>query len=273
MRRLPIHLTKAKDPETMTLNPPIVPIPMVLGGKTIGDSAQTIINYFENTRTRNTIQNFDYVAFINRKNFAAGLSPRITQSTITAANWLNAAFSRGFPGNPLTAWFAPQEATARWTLLTPAHTFMASDPNICNGFYDDMCEIWSHFVPVIATGKKIGIGETQVNKVLHQLYPDLFPIFDSKLNDLYQPFKTSCRSKVRAIRNRSCPDNRWNLDGFGWEPFRLDMLREQHKFAALRQQVATLPCRNQSQIASMPMQLWASRNLSDVRLMDIVAWS
>jgi hypothetical protein len=62
-------------------------------------------------------------------------------------------------------------------------------------------------------------------------------------------------------------------DQFGWEPFRLDMVREAPKFAEIRSQAAVLPCANTLMIGDVRVNQWAAKNLSDVRLMDIWAWS
>ncbi len=190
----------------MSFPAPFTPVPLTLAGRTVPDSADLVIAYLEGRDgigTANRIADYDFAALVGRNDFLRGLSPRITQGTIDSANNLMAQFHRTFAGDPLTDWFAPQEVTAPWDVITSGHTFTGADPAECGGQYDDICEIWSHFIPVSRTGRKNGIGETQVNKVLHQLFPNLIPIFDKRLNDCTSPsrrnFAPSSARHVSAI--------------------------------------------------------------------------
>jgi hypothetical protein len=261
----------------VTIANDFTPVTITLAGRTVADAADSVIAYLEGrggTGTANRIADYDYAALVQRNDFAQRLShTRITRATIASADNLMAQFHRTYAGNPLTDWFAPQEATAPWEVITAAHTFIGADPNNCDGHYDDVCVLWNHFIPVTQIGRKIGIGETQVNKVLHQIFPNLIPIFDRKLNDLYWQFKAPLRTSIRAIRQQNCPTNPWNKDGFGWEPMRQDMIAiTAAGFHEIRRQVATRPCLNRLVLDSQAAQVWAARNLSDVRLIDMIAW-
>ena len=165
-------------------------------------------------------------------------------------------------------WFKKQEPTAPWQQVTATTTFVGADPQTVGGSYDAMCALWYHFF----TGRPKGIGGTQVNKVLHQVLPELVVIYDTRLSDLYK--EISFKAEVKKARNAQDTTNKWNkMDGFSWEPLRQDMTTiTPAQEANIRQGVAELPCKNALIIEGRAANIWASENLSLVRLIDMVAW-
>ena len=251
-----------------------VPIRIRIAGQVVQDAADEVIAYLEgrNHGTQNRIQDFDHAAYLGR--LATPLT--ITKATINSANKLRAQMGRNYtgPGTPLTGWLQPQQLTTPWNILTTAHTFMNADPSVCGGIYDDFCAIWYNFYPMHVQGRRNGISTAKINKVLHQLVPDFFPIVDSKVLNLYYNmlFQGAARSIcARVVANRAnagCA-NPFN-DGFLYEPIRQDM--RNINFTAIRQQVSVMPCNNSLLIAGQPANVWAAANLSDVRIFDMIAW-
>jgi hypothetical protein len=256
--------------------PPHTPVPITLGSKVVPDIASSVIAYLESHNTHDRIFDFDYAAFQRRQDFATGISPtRITIETIRSAQKLMAQFHRSLGMNENTAlqfafqWFQQQEATAPWHLIVPRVDFVGADPAVVGRDYDAMCELWFHF----DCGSPDGIGGTQINKVLHQIFPDLVVIYDSKLSDLYKGKRLG-----RGIKNARNAQDRTNeltkQDSFAWEPLRRDMATLTPADARnIRQGVAALPCTNTHIIQGLPANVWASQNLSLVRLIDMVAWN
>jgi len=266
----------------MTTVPSFTPVRITLAGRVIPDAADMVIAYLEGrtNRTQERIYDFDYAAQRGRVAFLSGSNTRrITQKSIDSANKLRARMGYGYrgEGSPLSGGCEPREGLADWSRITPAHTFIAADPNHCGGIYDDYCAIWYNFFPPSAVGQRIGIGPAKVNKILHQLYPDLFPIFDGNLHSLY--FKGSfsteandiCAKVIESRDLAQCPSAYG--DTYLYEPLRLDMAAiSRDDYEEIRRQVSTRPCENSHVIEKKSAQKWAAENLSDVRLIDMIAW-
>ena len=271
------HKTANESPgivETMTSAPSFTPVSIALAGRTIPDAADMVIRYLNGVAGQR-ILDFDYEAKVRRDAFAAGTQrTRITRNTIVSAQNLMAQFHRTLKMSEQAAitrafeFFAAAEATAPWHLITPAHTFLEADPVVCGDKYDDLCEIWFHFRDLSPRG----IGAVQINKVLHQVMPDLVVVYDSVLRGLYKG-RTVGREVANA-RRRLDAANKWTKrDDFGWEPMRRDMRTiSAEDFVEIRRQVATRPCWNSCVIEEKSAQKWAAENLSDVRLIDMIAW-
>jgi len=258
----------------MTTTPAYTPVPITLGSKSVPDVAKSVIDYLE-APTKNRISDYDYAAHQRRLDFASGASKtRITRETIKSAQCLSAEFERSLGMKEADAidfayeWFKKQEATAPWHLFPSPQEFVNADPLILDASYDALCELWYHFYD----GRPTGIGGTQINKVLHQVLPELVVIYDSKLSDLYKGKRLG--REVKKARNAQDKTNKWNKkDSFAWEPLRRDMATlKATDITNIRQGVAKLPCKNDLIIEGKAANIWASENLSLVRLIDMVAW-
>lgn len=251
-----------------------IPVPITLGSKSVPDVAKSVIDYLE-APTKNRISDYDFAAHQRRLDFASGASDtRITRETIKSAQHLMAQFDRSLGMKEEDAidfayeWFKKQEATAPWHLFNSPQEFVNADPLILDASHDALCELWFHF----GDDSPTGIGGTQINKVLHQVLPELVVIYDDKLSDLYEGEKLGVAvKKARIAKGKT---NKWNKkDRFSWEPLRRDMKTiTPAKEANIRQGVAELPCKNAIIIEGKAANVWASENLSLVRLIDMVAW-
>jgi hypothetical protein len=148
--------------------------------------------------------------------------------------------------------------------------FINADPSIPGGEYDDMSSVWFHFFD----GHPKGIGAVQVNKVLHQIFPGLFPLFDDRLQKKYKKLMPAEASRINEARKTADPHGLLPISDrfFEWEPMRLDMIRESGNLATVRKQIEELPCSNHLEIDGLPINVWAGRNLTDLRLIDILLW-
>jgi hypothetical protein len=252
-------------------------VTITIAGRTISDAADYVIAYLEG-RTAGTsqrIRDYDYDASLRRQAFAEGSSPfRITEGTIVSAIKLNGRLAY----RQLADWYRPREEAINWNLVPSDCTFVMSDPSECDGAYDNLCAAWFNFLPLHVLGhKEFGVGATQINKILHQVLPNLVPIFDRKLFDLYfsgdyRDEAIMASQEVAASRLAARCESRF-ADGFKWEPLRRDMERiTRSDFNMIREQVAERPCMNTLVLDGLPAQVWAAKNLSDVRLIDMIAW-
>jgi hypothetical protein len=261
----------------MTGIPTFTPVPVVIAGRLVSDAAGSVITYLDGAR-RNTSQrvlDYDLAAWERRESFNSGLSTRrISRESIVSANRLRGRLRH----SQLVNWYEPQELTTRWDLVTPADTFVGADPKICGGTYDNLCAIWYNFRPTHVLGHaQFCVGATQVNKVLHQVLPNLVPIFDDKLRKLYfqGPFRATSLSICDVVTRGRLTLDCASLfgDGFEWEPLRLDMAAiSPGQFREIRRQIATRPSANALLLRGLRANVWASTNLSDIRIFDMIAW-
>ena len=250
-------------------------VPITLGSKSVPDVAKSVIDYLKAPNTKNRISDYDFAAHQRRLDFASGArGTRITRETIKSAQYLGAQFHRSLGMKEEDAidfayeWFKKQEAKAPRHLFNSPQEFVNADPLILDASYDALCELWYHF----DNGSPTGIGGTQINKVLHQVLPELVVIYDDKLSDLYEGEKLG--GAVKKARIAKDKTNKWNeKDSFAWEPLRRDMKTiTPAKEANIRQGVAELTCKDDDTIEGKVANIWASKNLSLVRLIDMVAW-
>ncbi len=261
----------------LTVIPPFTPVAIVIAGRSVNDAAGSVISYLDGAGhgTSRRVLDYDFAALRRREDFSSGLSvSRISAGSIDSANRLRGRLRH----SQLADWYAPQEATSNWNSVTLSHTFVAADPSVCGDIYDDLCEIWYNFLPSYVLGHKaFNIGATQVNKILHQVLPSLIPIFDSKLRGLYfqGPFRATARAicdRVTLSRDTAGCKSPFD-DGFEWEPLRRDMSAiSPWQFGEIRRQVANRPTTNALLLRGLRANVWASANLTDVRLIDMIAW-
>lgn len=245
---------------------------VILAGTSIADAADQILAYIEAPGTFSTLDYFDRAAHDGRFYHLLGESRQaITQSSIDAANWIGAQLTRSYVAGPPLDWFGPQELSAPWHLINPKRRFVDADPSIPGGEYDDLSRIWFHFY----NGTPKGIGPTQINKVLHQIYPNLFPIFDKRLRLRYASEIKFESTRVKSARAVADPSAKFMVEdkNFDWEPMRVDIVRESPKLPLIRRQLSDLPCDNHLRIHGEPVNVWASQNLSDIRIFDILLWT
>lgn len=120
-----------------------------------------------------------------------------------------------------------------------------ADPARPGGLYDDMNAL---FDAHIGNGVKVG----KVSKLLHLKRPALYPILDSALSALYRGAATAAATRYpnRAFRRMH------------WAAIRDDVVANRQALDAIRTQAGAVPV----------LRARGVHTLSDVRLLDILAW-
>lgn len=115
--------------------------------------------------------------------------------------------------------------------------------------------MWDHFSS--KAPKRVAVAK--ISKVLYLMRPHLYPILDSRLTAFYEvPAKVAAR-EVAATR----PDLA-SFKQLQWEAIRRDIESNRDALAELRGALER---------SSVPLALEASERLSDVRLLDMLAWA
>lgn len=121
--------------------------------------------------------------------------------------------------------------------------------------YDDASELWAHFSA--AAPKRVGVAK--ISKVLYLMRPGMFPILDSRLTAAYESAAKEAARQVAAVR----PDFA-KFKRLQWEAVRRDLVSNATAIAALREALVSAP---------VPLADEAARRLSDLRLLDMMAWA
>ena len=261
----------------------------------MNDALQVVVNKIE--KESRTLQCYDAMA---------GLVTAIGPSQVIAANVISAGIGRGYTKlHPIAAstahaWFNAHLAIAQriWGGALPASLLLA-DPTVVGGPYDALAEFWFEFADHRAqcgsngntllhqNGRKLSyVGETQINKVLYLVYPNLFPIFDSVLRRRTYAgvFQANCQGILKARGGVNVGNHK---DGFRWEPFRQDLKANTRAgaFTAIRVGLNLMGAAGQTTRlhsgsliptafvngTTVDIYGWAAAHLTDNRLMDFLA--
>jgi len=150
-------------------------------------------------------------------------------------------------------WFVEIASTAPWAEVSPDLDLRACDASIEGAEYDAAEALYMHFFG--QRPKSVSIGK--VHKVLHVKRPNLYPILDSRLRQLYRP---AARDAAAELQERS---KRWNgTREHYWEGIRLDLLRNSESIGKLRGQLE----------ASDGDEAALAVSLTDLRLLDLLTW-
>lgn len=130
-----------------------------------------------------------------------------------------------------------------------------TNPLDAEGLYDRAVALWEHFW----AARPAGVSTAKISKVLYLMRPGLFPILDSYLIRFYRTAALATAIDIgykRKILSQS--------KTLYWEAVRRDILDNEAGLYSLRQALAS---------AQLPLTEQASRCLSDLRLLDILAWA
>jgi hypothetical protein len=103
------------------------------------------------------------------------------------------------------------------------------------------------------------VSTAKISKVLHLMRPGLFPMLDSYLTRFYRTAALAAATDIGHKREILSPHKM-----LYWEAVRQDILNNEAGLYTLRQTLAS---------AQSPLTEQASRCLSDLRLLDILAWA
>jgi hypothetical protein len=139
-----------------------------------------------------------------------------------------------------------------WGAVPPDTRLADADPSVHGGLYDHALALFDHFHKA---GKR-GIGYGKISKVLHLKRPHLYPILDSKLRDAYRGPAAAAAQRFQQHR----PGVRWSF----WAAVRDDVLNPAN--------VEALKAVRTEMRAHENELVRRAAELSDVRLLDILAW-
>ncbi|WP_433285543.1 DUF6308 family protein [Micromonospora sp. CA-244673] len=218
----------------------VVP-PISVAGRVIRDPLATFVGYCQNHG--GTLQRYDGLA---------GSSPSLTPQLIKATRWpwMNSRISRKQEEHLLR-----HSDSAPWQDVPVDARLHDADPLEPDGGYARMLRLYEHFFQERPTG----LGHAKVSKCLYLMRPALFVILDSKLLKLYRTSAVEAADELRSTGYPHAPKRR----AF-WAAYRDDVLRASDALAALRAAARQHP---------NPVVVAAADRLTDVRIIDILAWS
>jgi hypothetical protein len=147
------------------------------------------------------------------------------------------------------AWFIERAVQAPWSVV-PCHARLVdADPMVVGGAYDDALALYNHF----ADAAPVQVRGGKIHKLLHLKRPHLYPILDSRLRHTY-------RAKARLASVQLAQHGRLKGSAY-WAAIREDLLANASSLCQLREQFAR------------DSELGLLVGLSDLRLLDILAWS
>jgi Family of unknown function (DUF6308) len=146
-------------------------------------------------------------------------------------------------------------AAAPWGQVAPDALLQDADAAQPGGLYDAASALWEHFW----TERPEGVATAKISKVLYLMRPALFPIVDHRLRSFYGPASKAAARDVASRRPEFAACKRLT-----WEAVRRDLLGNQAAVRELRGALGDIDCALASE---------ASAKLSDLRLLDMLAWA
>ena len=214
---------------------------ITVGGHVVRDPADAIADYLN--QHGGTVTHYD---------FLAGTFDRIDADLVRATRspWMGSRISA-----KEAAWLIDRGTTAPWAAVPLDAQLKDADPRAIDGLYDRAALLWEHFWDA----RPANVSTAKISKTLYLMRPGLFPILDSYLTMFY---RTASRAAAVDV-----DQDRASL-GIGrtlyWEAIRRDILGSETELRVLRQVLAA---------AGAPLPEQAARTLSDLRLLDLLAFA
>jgi hypothetical protein len=206
---------------------------ITIAGRTLLKPVKTLTDYGE--RYPGTLAKYD---------FGDKGDPNIlTADEIWATRIIHSRFSRAEQSE-----LEKRSATwsASWAAITPNARIADANPQIEDGLYDAMQKLYSLMTDLQ------GVGWAKASKVLHFKRPDLYPILDSRLLDLYRDPATRIAQKHSSRGYRR----------MYWAAIRIDVMANKDALRIVRED-----------LASQGGEAGKLSALSDLRILDILSWS
>ena len=219
-----------------------VPSPAIaVAGRVVLDPARAIEAYLQ--RHGGTVAHYDFLAATFGQ-----INPDLIRAT--RSPWMGSRISA-----KEAAWFISQGATAPWAAIPLDAQLKEADPLAEDGLYDRAAVLWEHFW----AARPANISTAKISKVLYLMRPGLVPILDSYLTRFY---RTAARAAAIDVGLKRASLGRFRT--LYWEAVRRDLLAAEAALPVLRQQLAA---------AESPLAEQAARTLTDVRLLDMLAFA
>lgn len=215
--------------------------PIAVAGRVVGNPAYAVAQYLE--QHGGTVTHYD---------FRAATFGQVTPDLIRATRspWMGSRISAA-----QATWIISRGTTAPWSTISLDAQLKEADPLVEGGLYDRAAALWEHFWDARPTG----ISTAKFSKVLYLMRPGLFPILDSYLVKFYRAAAREAASEVGRQR-----PSLGRLTTLYWEAIRQDILRSEAALQVLREVLTASP---------VPMAQTAAQRLSDLRLLDMLAWA
>ena len=214
---------------------------ITVGGRVVRDPADAVATYLE--KYGGTVTHYD---------FRAGTFDQIDPDLVRATRspWMGSRISA-----KEAAWLIDRGTTAPWAAVPLDAQLKDADPLVIDGLYDRAAALWEHFWDA----RPANVSTAKISKVLYLMRPGLFPILDSYLVRFY---RAAARAAAVDVAKKRASLGRFRT--LYWEAIRRDILDNEAGLQALRQ---VLP------ETGAPLAGQAARGLSDLRLLDMLAWA
>lgn len=211
--------------------------PIEIAGWAVPDPLTVLASYCRNHAK--TLRDYDWLA---------GTTDSLTREQITATYRMSSRISRTD-----ARWLLGQAATAGWDTVDKAALLNDADPAIRGGLYDQADALYAYFY----RSRPRNVNHAKVSKCLYLMRPGLIPVLDSRVLKLY---RRSARAAARELAGTGLP-YRWAY----WAAIRKDLLRASNAWTVLRDELR--------RVDPDGIHGEAANRLSDLRLLDILAWS
>jgi hypothetical protein len=214
---------------------------IVVGGRVVRDPAHAIVRYLE--RHGGTVIHYD---------FRAATFDQINLDLVRATRspWMGSRISA-----KEAAWIIGRGIIAPWAAIPLDAQLKEADPLAEGGLYDQAAALWEHFWDA----RPANVSTAKISKVLYLMRPGLFPILDSYVTRFY---RTAAREAAIDVGQKRASQGRFKA--LYWEAIRRDILGSQVGLRVLREVLVA---------AETPFAEEAARRLSDLRLLDMLAWA
>ena len=214
---------------------------IAVAGHAVRDPALAIVQYLD--QHGGTVTHYD---------FRAATFSRINLDLIRATRspWMGSRISAKD-----AAWIIDRGSTAPWAAIPLDALLKEADPLAVDGLYDRAAALWEHFWDA----RPPNVSTAKISKVLYLMRPGLFPILDSYLTRFY---RTAARAAAIDVAQKRASLARFRT--LYWEAIRRDILGNEAGLQALREVLAA---------TGAPLAEQAARELSDLRLLDMLAWA
>jgi Family of unknown function (DUF6308) len=214
---------------------------ITVGGHVVRDPADAIADYLH--RYGGTVTHYD---------FLAGTFDQIDPGLVRATRspWMGSRISM-----KEAAWLIDRGTTAPWAAIPLDAQLKDADPLAVDGLYDRAALLWEHFW----AARPGGVSTAKISKVIYLMRPGLFPILDSYLTRFYRSAARAAAADVGRQRPSLAP-----FSTLYWEAIRRDTAASQAALLALRE---VLPA------TGAPLAEQAAERLSDLRLLDMLAFA
>jgi hypothetical protein len=214
---------------------------VAVAGRVVRNPARAIVAYLE--QHGGTVTHYDFQAATFGQ-----ISPGLIRAT--RSPWMGSRISA-----QQAAWFIDRGTTAPWARVPLDAQLKEADPLAVAGLYDRAAVLWEHFWDA----RPANVSTAKISKVLYLMRPGLFPILDSYLIRFY---RASAQAAAVDVGQKRASLARFRA--LYWEAVRRDILDNEAGLQVLRQVLAA---------TGAPLPGQAARRLSDLRLLDMLAWA